>query len=113
MADVDLDLIGAERLSGSLGAAGDRLTDLTQVNRAAGQEVLDTAEIPKDTGYLASTANVVATIEGFTLTASAPYAAKVHARNPFFTDALDAKQAAVVDRVTDHAESVLATIQGA
>jgi hypothetical protein len=113
VSSVSLTTDGAEQLGRTLDAAGDALTDLTQVNRALGQEALTAAQIPVWTGQLERSSFVDATAQGFALSASAPYAGFVHASNPFFTRAIDARADRILDGLVDHADTVLDTIKGA
>jgi hypothetical protein len=87
-------------------AAGDR----------AGTVVLDAVRPPIDTGTLAATVHVITTDQGFGIAAggpSAPYVAIVHAKHPFITDALTARESAVVDTYADAVTDAVDSIKGA
>lgn len=113
MADVEVRAEGGDQLAASLARAADAAADLTETNRAAGALVVLGAEVPRVTGYLESTITVTADGAGVTVTAGAPYAGYVHARNPFLTDARTEAEAAVIDLYTDRAAGVVDLIQGA
>lgn len=113
MASIGLTTDGAGRLSETLGAAGDALVDLAQVNRSEGEETIRAAEIPVDTGRLERSAYVDAGPAGFELLADAPYAGYVHEYDPFFTRALEQRAEAILDRLAQHTDTVLSTVQGA
>lgn len=116
MADIGIELIGDTALVSSLDDAAGVLVDLAQVNRDAGADVIGAADIPVRTGALAATARVEADAIGFALVAgseSVDYAGTVHARDPFFTDALTAHEAEVVDRYADHIDTTIDQIHGA
>lgn len=104
-------LEGGDRFVATLDAAAEAL-DPTEVNRREGAATLTAARIPRDTGYLESTATVTATGEGFGLTAGAPYAGAVHARDPFFLRAIQVRRDQIVQAHAQHVDRVLATIQG-
>jgi hypothetical protein len=99
-----------DRFAGDLDAAGGRLEDLAALNQRQGTAALQRSPIPVDTGQLRDSAYVVADVTGYALTASAPYAAIVHARDPFFTRALDAD--AYLDDLETHTAEILGTITG-
>lgn len=93
-----------------------RLADLDQVNADAAAEIVQAVEAPRITGTLAATVHAVVTPDGFEVAAGgdrAPYAAKVHARNPFLTRALDTHVDDVADAHEQHVIDSVATIQGA
>lgn len=116
MADVEIEAFGATRLASTLDDAAGVLVDLAQVNRDAGELAIGAADIPVRTGALKATARVEADAIGFALAAGSEavdYAGTVHARDPFFTDALTAREGEVVDRYIDHIESTLDEIHGA
>jgi hypothetical protein len=104
---------GAVQLDRTLTEAGRTIADLEQVNRREGEATLAAAVIPRDTGHLESTATVLADDRGFTLTATAVYANRVHADNPFLIEALDRRETAITQGITAHVEGALATVQGA
>lgn len=111
-ADVD----GLDRFTRSVDAAADELADLDQVNAQAAAQVVQAVEAPRLTGTLADTVEAVVDRDGFRVTAGgsrAPYVAIVHARNPFLTRAMNARQADVVDTYREHITDTVNTIQGA
>lgn len=101
---------GVDRFAVSVSDAGRALEDLAAVNQQAGAQALAAARIPVDTGRLRDSAYVDADPSGFALSATAPYAGFVHARDPFFTRALDPDD--YLDRLETHAADTLGTIQG-
>lgn len=100
---------GADTLARSLRNAADDLGDLTAPLRDIGGQVARTARAaaPVRTGYLRSTITAQAGPTGVTITAGAPYAAYVHARNPFLADALDRESGDAVDTLTNAVEGIL------
>ena len=107
--DVGATVGGTEALP-RLRAAGVALADLTVPDEQAAADVLGVVKAPRRTGTLAATVAAEATGVGFALTAggpAAPYGPIVHARDPFLTRALAAREQAVVDRYTDHAASII------
>lgn len=105
---------GADRLAATLTDAGQAITDdLADAHRDAGRLSLDAAVIPRDTGHLADTSVVAVTADGFALTSAADYAGAVHARDPFFTRAIEAKADAIGGLYLDHITDALNTVQGA
>lgn len=106
---------GADTLARTMRAAADDIDDLTTAHRAIGGQVVDVARglAPVRTGRLRSSITADPGPAGVTITAGAPYAPYVHARNPFLADALDRKTAAAVDTITSAVEDALDTIQGA
>lgn len=116
MADVKVASTGVDHLADTLDQAGDKLSDLTSVNADAADDVLGVVDPPYLTGRLASTVDAVVDALGFTLTAggpAAPYGPIVHARDPFLTRALNARETAVIDQYEQHIDKSLDTIQGA
>lgn len=106
---------GLQRLAQTLGDAADALDD-PQVNADAAGQVLVAVDPPYLIGRLASTVRADHDGDGFTLRAGgpeAPYGAIVHARDPFLTDALAAREQAVIDTYLDHLDHVVDQIQGA
>jgi hypothetical protein len=99
-----------DRFAGDVDQAGGRLEDLAAVNQRQGTETLQRSPIPVDTGRLKESAYVTADRTGFALSATAPYAAIVHARNPFFTRAIDPD--AYLDDLETHTAEILGTITG-
>lgn len=106
---------GLQRLTQTLADAAADLDD-PQVNADAAHQVLTAVDPPYRTGRLASTVRAEHTSDGFTLRAGgpeAPYGAIVHARDPFLTDALAAREQAVIDTYIDHLDHLVDQIQGA
>lgn len=113
MSGLTLTPTGVTTLATTLAQAGEEIADLDQVHRVEGQRTLSAAVIPVRTGHLADTAAVVAGDDGFTLTAAATYAGFVHTRDPFFTRAVRAREAALTAAVADHVDDALSTVRGA
>lgn len=117
---LDLTADGLARFAQTTGEAADQLADLAQLNQEVGDLVIAGATVPRVSGRLARTVRAVPDgpggAGGFRLVAGgpeAPYAAIVHARNPFLARALDQREQAAIDRYIDHAERAVTTIQGA
>lgn len=102
----------APALAASLEEAAADVDDLAAVNRRAGEIALEGADIPVRTGHLASTATVAADADGFALTATASYAGAVHARDPFFSEAIERRTDAITEAYADHLTDSL-TLSGA
>lgn len=113
MSSLTLAAQGVDQVAGTLTDAGHEIASLADVHRGEGQRALAAADIPYRTGRLADGASVVATDDGYSLTAAATYAGFVHARDPFFTRAINAREAALLDAVTDHVETALSHVRGA
>lgn len=114
--DLSATVSGVDRLASTTAEASRDLADLTQVNQDAGNLVAAAVDAPVRTGALAATVHAAAGPDGVALVAGSPdvtYAAPVHARNPFLTRALTAREDAVLDHYADHVERVVDTIQGA
>lgn len=110
--EVRADTRGAQQLAATLDRAARDLDDLVTTNQRAGDLVLGAAVIPRDIGQLQKSAAVLGDAHGFELVAAAPYAGYVHARQPFFTDALERTADRVVDQYLGHVDDVLATVKG-
>jgi hypothetical protein len=110
MAGFDTDTGDLDRFAADVDTAGGRLEDLAALNQRQGTETLNRSPIPVDTGRLKESAYVTADVTGFALTASAPYAAIVHARDPFFTRAIDPDT--YLDALETHTAELLGTITG-
>lgn len=114
--DLTADVDDLTAFAASVPASADALADLAGVNDEAARGVLGVVDPPRLTGRLASTVRAESDALGFTLTAGgpeAPYGPIVHARNPFIYRALDARENALGDAYTDHAEQALTHLQGA
>lgn len=109
-------------LAAGLRSSGEALADLDSPNRRAADVVLGGVNAPTRTKALAATVDAEVTSLGFTLIAGSPrvdYAGFVHRgtrhmrARPFLTDALTAREEAVVDIYADHADQALGLIPGA
>lgn len=112
---VDVDH-GLDAFARSVTEAGRELGDLRDVDAQAAGEAVQAVEAPRLTGTLDSTVAAVVDPDGFTLTAggpAAPYAAIVHARNPFLTRAVDRSEADILRPYEQHIDTTLDRIQGA
>ena len=92
---------------------GVALGDLTGPSRDAAALALGDVRAPVRTGALAKTVRAEPTALGFTLSAggpSAPYAGPVHARHPFLTDTLSARETDIVDVYADYVDQTITTI---
>lgn len=99
--------------SGRVEDAGVALGDLSAPSSDASALALGEVRAPVRTGALANTVAAEPTALGFTLTAggpSAPYAGIVHARNPFLTRAVEAREGGIVDTYADFVDTTLDTI---
>lgn len=99
----------AEEVEGVATALG----DLSEPSRIAGDLVLGMVRPPILTGTLATTVEVVPGALGFTLRAGgpkAPYGPIVHARDPFLTRPLTAREDDVLDVYADHVVNLFDTI---
>lgn len=110
---VEATVDGLATLARSLDAAADELSDLAQVNVHAADLVVRAVEAPRITGRLDDSVTSFVDADGFTLTATAPYAPYVHARNPFLTRALSDRELAVIELYEDHVTETVNTIRGA
>jgi hypothetical protein len=112
---VDVDH-GLDAFARSVQEAGRQLGDLHDADAAAAGQAVQAVEAPRLTGALDSTVAAAVDPDGFTLTAggpAAPYAAIVHARNPFLTRAIDRSEAEIVQAYEQHIDTTLDRIQGA
>lgn len=114
---IDLQLTGADRLASTARSTVDQIEELnaTEGDRA-GTLVLDVVRPPILTGALAATVHVVSTPDGFGVAAGgegAPYAAIVHARQPFITAAFLAREDSIVNTYADALDAALDTLGGA
>lgn len=105
---------GADRLAATLADAGRAIeSDLDDVHLDAGRLALGAAVIPRRTGHLEQTSTVELVPGGWALTSAARYAGYVHADNPFFSRAVEAKADAIGGLYLDRTTTVLSTVQGA
>lgn len=88
-----------DALAANAGRAIGVLEDLTDVNRAAGDDVLGAAKPPVRTGRLRDSGEVQADALGFTVAWTAPYAPYV--RSPFAQAAVDDALGIVTERYAD------------
>lgn len=105
---------------GELGAAADRLRDagavlgdhLADAERRAGEllEQRGGEEAPRDTGKLASSVMARITSGQLLVVAAAPYAAHVHAHNPWLRRVLDASTDDIADLYRTAAADAVAAI---
>lgn len=107
------DLQGVDGLRASLETAATKLAGLAPPE--AGQLLLAdaTAASPRDTGVLAESHDLVVQAGSLTVVAAAPYAAIVHARDPWLADTLTADQERVLDIYTDEVADIVDHIKGA
>lgn len=111
---VAVEVDGQAALLASLEAAPRALADLDGALEDAGDDVLGHVKAPRDTGALDASLTSAAGV----VSASARHAPFVHygtrhlRGRPFLTDALAAREAAIVARFTDHLDDVVDTIRG-
>lgn len=116
MTSLSASVDGLTELVRTTGDASERLADLDDVNADNADLVVAAVEAPRLTGTLASTVTAVLEPTGFAVTAGgerAPYAAIVHARNPFLTRALNERESDLIEAYERHVTDTLDTIQGA
>ena len=101
---------GVQSLEGAFDAAARELTGLA--SREAGELVARPAAeaAPYRTGKLAASHGVVVTAGRVAVVAAAPYAAFVHARNPWLARTLEAQTDAVVARYVEEVSAVVGGI---
>lgn len=112
------DTTDAETLATRLLEARDRLGDLQQVNTQAGAVVEARALVPRRTGALAGSVEVVAGATDVVVGSNLRYATFVHwgapRRNvraqPFLLTALEVSTAELTDLYTQHAQTVVSDI---
>lgn len=110
---MSLEADGVDRFAATVKSAGDQVADLAGLHTQLGADTLRAAEIPVRTGELLRSSYVDADAAGFALSAAAPYAGIVHARNPFFTRAMQARADTIADAVEAHTATAVGTITGA
>lgn len=84
----------ADEVARSVDDLADALLDMTPGAAAAAAIVLPLAvqESPRRTGRLAASLRSVEVATGFSIESDLPYAAKVHARNPWIADLITAHE---------------------
>lgn len=115
MSDAGVTIAGVRSLVDSLGVAATALDDLTPAGKQAAGVVLGVVDPPRRTGALASTVEADVDALGFTLRAGgerAPYGPIVHARNPFLTRALTARESDVVDAYAEQVDQAVGLVTG-
>lgn len=112
--DGGVDANGAGSLARTLDDAADRLDDFTDAEHAAGQLLTTkaSAAAPVATGALAQAHGYTVTPAGLTVTAARPYAAPVHAFNPWLARTLTAAEGPVLDLYAADAETALSVVKG-
>lgn len=113
MVAVDIIAPDLDRFAAEVEGAGRALGDLSGPSRVAATIALGDVRPPVKTGTLADTVEAIPEALGFTLRAGgprAPYGPIVHARNPFLTRALTAREEDVVDAYADHVDLQLSSI---
>ncbi len=105
---------GADELAQSTRAAARALDDLDGPLDVVGDQIADTARglAPVRTGRLRRSITVTPGNNAVTVTAGAPYASFVEARNPFLSDALERRSDDAVNTITNAVEDILDTIEG-
>jgi len=106
---------GADQLAATLHAAGADLATLEATHRRAGETILDAARprTPVRTGRLVSSLFATVDAAGVTVSAGAPYAAAVHAADPFLSDALKTTQTVVVGLYETAVTAAVDSVHGA
>jgi hypothetical protein len=123
MSGTRVEISGDDRLNRTLDQAGDRLTDLRDPNRAAGDTIAARAAqlAPRVSGILAASIRADATPTEAVIFATAPYAGPIHggwpARNitaqPFLTDAATDTEPAFLEAYGRHVATTLDHVKGA
>lgn len=112
MSSIGIEAPDVARFADDVEGLGAALGDLSAANDDASRMVLGSVDAPVRTGTLADTVEAIVTPLGWTLTAGgtrAPYAAIVHARDPFLSRALLAREDDVVDVYADHITDTIDT----
>lgn len=107
-------LRGADNLVRSLDDAAGRLEDLTDAEHEAGQLLAQTGSrnAPRRTGHLAASHGYAVAGDVLTVTAATPYAAAVHARNPWLSKTLAATEDQVADIYLASVTDALGDVKG-
>lgn len=101
-------MAGVESNAGQVADAVDDLrgvlADMTPANQAAAAVALPLAveQSPRLTGRLAASLRSVVAADAYTITSDVPYAARVHAQQPWITDTLTAREADQVRAIDDY-----------
>jgi hypothetical protein len=112
VSSIGIEATDVDRFAADVEGLGAALGDLAAANRDASVIVLGSVDAPRKTGTLDDTVEAIVTPLGWTLTAGgtrAPYAAIVHARDPFLSRALLAREDDVVDVYADHVTDTIDT----
>jgi hypothetical protein len=106
---------GVDRFRSTLATAGEQLTGLVDAHTEAGRLLAQAAasRSPHRTGRLSESHGFTVEHAGFTVTAAAPYAGFVHARNPWLARELDADTQTIIDIYAAHVADVVDHITGA
>lgn len=113
MLSVDIEAPDLRPFAAEVEGLAPALGDFTGPSRAAGTLVLGDVRPPILTGTLARTVEAVPSALGFTLRAggpAAPYGPIVHARDPFLTRPLTARENDVLGIYVEHVDNTLSTI---
>lgn len=107
-------LRGADQLVRTLHEAGQQLGDLSEVEHQAGQLLADqgSRSAPRDTGRLAGAHGYAVVDDVLTVVAATPYAAIVHARNPWLTRTVDQAEDQVADLYLTGVDDALSHVKG-
>lgn len=107
-------LRGADQLARTLHEAGRQLGDLTEVEHQAGQLLAGKGSkaSPRQTGRLAAAHGYTVVDDVLTVTAATPYAALVHARNPWLTRTVDQSEDQVADLYLVGVDDALSHVKG-
>jgi hypothetical protein len=106
---------GVARLRATLDTAARELADLHGADVHAGQLLAQAgaARAPRDRGVLAESHGFTITDSGFEVVAAAPYAAYVHAVNPWLVREFDAQTETIIDIYADSVADAVAHVKGA
>lgn len=113
MFSVDIDAPDLRRFSAEVEGVAQSLGDFRAASRQAASLVLGDVRPPRRTGALASTVEAIPNALGFTLQAGgpkAPYGPIVHARDPFLSRPLTAREEGVLGIYADDVDTILSTI---
>lgn len=114
MAAAGMGVGGVSRLRETLNAAARELTSLGGAHVEAGQLLAEHGgrTAPRRSGRLSESVGFTVEDAGFTVTAAAPYAAYVNARDPWLTRSYDANETAIIDIYTDAVADTVDHIKG-
>lgn len=107
-------LRGADVLVRTLQAAGEDLQDLSEVERQAGQLLAEqgSRRSPRRSGRLAAAHGYQVLEDRLSVIAATPYAAIVHARNPWLTRSVDDAEDQVADLYLAGVDAALSHVKG-